>query len=241
MTSASTREFMALMAIWQYHGRPHTPTDQAHIVRPSQGRLAAPRGHRRPGRARSRAEPGSHRIQHGAPARWDRLRYPRRRALRPGTRHPPGPQAGAPTGTEGTHRAEPQNEDEPLRRTAMSWVISGSGSITKSEAPQVGLDIPRAAGVKRRPRSVCSSPPVPGLLQAVSPKLGSGSALVDLLNSPDALDLPMRLLPRIDIIHSIGLASWERPRLGEPRPPPDLHPGPVLDTEVHHCDSCDLC
>ena len=31
MTSASTREFMALMAIWQYHGRPHTPTDQAHI------------------------------------------------------------------------------------------------------------------------------------------------------------------------------------------------------------------
>ena len=31
MTSGSTREFMALMAIWQYHGRPHTPTDQAHI------------------------------------------------------------------------------------------------------------------------------------------------------------------------------------------------------------------
>lgn len=31
MTSGSTREFMALMAIWQYHGRPHCPTDQAHI------------------------------------------------------------------------------------------------------------------------------------------------------------------------------------------------------------------
>ncbi len=31
MTAHSTREFMALMAIWQYHGRPHTPTDQAHI------------------------------------------------------------------------------------------------------------------------------------------------------------------------------------------------------------------
>jgi len=107
MTSASTREFMALMAIWQYHGRPHTPTDQAHIVRPSQGRLAAPRGHRRPGRARSRAEPGSHRIQQSAPARWDRLRYPRRRALRSGTRHPAGPQAGASGGTEGTHQAEP--------------------------------------------------------------------------------------------------------------------------------------
>jgi putative transposase len=31
MTAQSTREFMALVAIWQYHGRPHTPTDQAHI------------------------------------------------------------------------------------------------------------------------------------------------------------------------------------------------------------------
>lgn len=31
MTAHSTREFMALMKIWQYHGRPHTPTDQAHI------------------------------------------------------------------------------------------------------------------------------------------------------------------------------------------------------------------
>jgi putative transposase len=31
MTSADTREFMALMAIAQHHGRPGTPTDQAHI------------------------------------------------------------------------------------------------------------------------------------------------------------------------------------------------------------------
>jgi transposase InsO family protein len=31
MTSADTREFMALMAIAQHHGRPSTPTDQAHI------------------------------------------------------------------------------------------------------------------------------------------------------------------------------------------------------------------
>ena len=31
MTSEDTREFMALMAIWQHHGRPHTPTDQAEI------------------------------------------------------------------------------------------------------------------------------------------------------------------------------------------------------------------
>ena len=31
MTSGDTREFMALMAIAQRHGRPGTPTDQAHV------------------------------------------------------------------------------------------------------------------------------------------------------------------------------------------------------------------
>jgi transposase InsO family protein len=31
MTSTDTREFMALMAITQHHGRPSTPTDQAHV------------------------------------------------------------------------------------------------------------------------------------------------------------------------------------------------------------------
>jgi len=31
MTSEATREFMALMAVVQHHGRPHTPTDQAWI------------------------------------------------------------------------------------------------------------------------------------------------------------------------------------------------------------------
>ena len=31
MTSADTKEFMALLAIAQHHGRPGTPTDQAHI------------------------------------------------------------------------------------------------------------------------------------------------------------------------------------------------------------------
>lgn len=31
MTSEDTRQFMALVAIWQHHGRPGTPTDQAHI------------------------------------------------------------------------------------------------------------------------------------------------------------------------------------------------------------------
>ncbi len=31
MTAADTRQFMALMAILQHHGRPGTPTDQAHV------------------------------------------------------------------------------------------------------------------------------------------------------------------------------------------------------------------
>lgn len=31
MTSGDTKEFMALVAIWQHYGRPHTPTDQAEI------------------------------------------------------------------------------------------------------------------------------------------------------------------------------------------------------------------
>ena len=31
MTATDTRKFMALMAITQHHGRPGTPTDQAHI------------------------------------------------------------------------------------------------------------------------------------------------------------------------------------------------------------------
>jgi len=31
MTALDTRQFMALMAIAQHHGRPGTPTDQAHV------------------------------------------------------------------------------------------------------------------------------------------------------------------------------------------------------------------
>src|SRR5437879_1401590 len=43
MTSSPTRELMALMAIWQHHGRPHTPTDRAHIAaRPAGTHRAQP-------------------------------------------------------------------------------------------------------------------------------------------------------------------------------------------------------
>jgi putative transposase len=52
MTAIDTRQFMALMAIAQHHGRPGTPTDQAHVesfFQPSEGRLAAPDRDPRPG------------------------------------------------------------------------------------------------------------------------------------------------------------------------------------------------
>ena len=51
MTADATREFLALMAIAQHLGRPHTPTDQAWIeilLRPRQRRVAAPGDHHRP-------------------------------------------------------------------------------------------------------------------------------------------------------------------------------------------------
>jgi putative transposase len=65
MTAIDTRQFMALMAIAQHHGRPGTPTDQAHVesfFQPSEGRLAAPDRDPRPGRARRRAGPHPTRV-----------------------------------------------------------------------------------------------------------------------------------------------------------------------------------
>ena len=62
MKAHDTRAFMALMAIAQHHGRPHTPTDQAcdrELLRPHQGRVAAPGGHRRSRRPGGRARPGA--------------------------------------------------------------------------------------------------------------------------------------------------------------------------------------
>ena len=83
MTSGSTREFMALCAIHQHFGRPGTPTDQAWTwvaVRPRQGRMAPPGQGPRPGDLARRARGGPRAVQHGAAARRDRLRDPRRRA-----------------------------------------------------------------------------------------------------------------------------------------------------------------
>jgi transposase InsO family protein len=81
MTAIDTRQFMALMAIAQHHGRPGTPTDQAHVepfFSHLKGRLAALGRDPRPGRARHRAGADPRRVQHGSPPRLDRLRHPRR-------------------------------------------------------------------------------------------------------------------------------------------------------------------
>ena len=80
MTALDTRQFMALMTIAQHHGRPGTPTDQAHVESffSHLGRLATPHRDTRPGRARHRARPHPPRVQHRPVARRNRLRHPRR-------------------------------------------------------------------------------------------------------------------------------------------------------------------
>ena len=109
---------MALMAIAQHHGRPGTPTDQAHVesvLQPSEGRLAAPDRHHRSGRARHRARPDPHRVQHGSPPRLDRVRHPRRRASRPRAAASAAP---APPGMQARPRRADQAESSQQEMTA---------------------------------------------------------------------------------------------------------------------------
>lgn len=113
MTSSSTRSFTAACAIMQHFGRPGTPNDQAWIESlfgHVKGRTPTPGEDRRRGGARTRAGPGPDRVQHGAAARRDRLRHPRRRAAagRASARHvgpgsPPRTPPGSPT-VEGTRK-----------------------------------------------------------------------------------------------------------------------------------------
>jgi hypothetical protein len=91
MTAIDTRKFMALMAITQHHGRPGTPTDQAHIesffshLKGDWPHLVAIRD---PAAldaelARVRREYNTVRLH-----ALDRVRHPRRRASRPRPQHP---------------------------------------------------------------------------------------------------------------------------------------------------------
>lgn len=114
MTATDTRQFMALMAITQHHGRPGTPTDQAHIesfFSHLKGDWPHLTGTRRPGRPRWRARPDPRRLQHQAAARRDRLRHPRRRASRPWPRHPPRPRCRHATSPRGADQAESSQQD----------------------------------------------------------------------------------------------------------------------------------
>ena len=67
MTAIDTRQFIALMAIAQHHGRPGTPDRPGArriVLQPPEGRLATPGRDPRPDRARHRARPHPHPVQH---------------------------------------------------------------------------------------------------------------------------------------------------------------------------------
>ena len=80
MTAIDTRQFMALMAIAQHHGRPGTPTDQAHIesffshLKGGWPHLSEIRD---PAALDTELRPDPHRVQHRSSARRDRLRHTR--------------------------------------------------------------------------------------------------------------------------------------------------------------------
>ncbi len=83
MKAIDTRQFMALdgdRPAPRPARHPDRPGARRIVLQPSEGRLAAPDEHHRPGRARRRARPHPTRVQHRQVARLDRLRHPRRRA-----------------------------------------------------------------------------------------------------------------------------------------------------------------
>ena len=124
MTARDTRAFMALMAIAQHHGRPHTRRTRrgSDLLRPHQGRVAASGDHHRPSLARRRISKGGlNTIRFVCTS--DRLRHPDdehegrgqaiRQARRDGRPRPPA--------TPGL----PSQQQKPTRREdAMNWVIS---------------------------------------------------------------------------------------------------------------------
>ena len=79
MTAIDTRQFMALMTIAQHHGRPGTPTDQAHVesfFSHLKGDWPHLTGITDPAALDSELARIRDRVQHGQAARRDRLRHP---------------------------------------------------------------------------------------------------------------------------------------------------------------------
>ena len=144
MKAIDTRQFMALMAIAQHHGRPGTPTDQAHVesfFSHLKGDWPHLTEHHRPRRARHRARAHPRSVQHGPVARRDRLRHPRRRASRPRPSDPPRPHRRAQARARTADQAE--SKEEPMTPTRSS---AGSAPRTLRK-PQAKL----RAAVKSSP------------------------------------------------------------------------------------------
>ncbi len=89
MTAHATRAFMALMAIAQHHGRPHTPTDQAWIES-FFGHLKSEWPHLEtitdPSTLQYRIRKSANGIQYGSTPRGDRVRDPEDRRVHTGSR-----------------------------------------------------------------------------------------------------------------------------------------------------------
>ena len=134
MTSADTRQFMALMTIAQHHGRPGTPTDQAHVesffshLKGDWPHLADIRD---PAAldtelARVRTDYNTMRLH------ADMLSHPRRRTPWARTRHPTRPCHRTATSTTGTTRTQPRT---PPPEPPTTWVVFRRRLYQESDTP----------------------------------------------------------------------------------------------------------
>ena len=138
MTARDTRAFMALMAIAQHHGCPHTPQDQAGS-RPSSATSRGEWPHLETitDPALLDAELARVRTEYtGSFARGDRLRHPRRRTRRPRPSHQAGPPRRSRPRPPATPGLPSQQQNQTRREDAMNWVISHAISAVKSDTPQ---------------------------------------------------------------------------------------------------------
>jgi hypothetical protein len=127
MTATDTRQFMALMAIAQHHGRPGTPTDQAHIesffshLKGDWPHLTS----YRPRRPRCRARPHPGRVQHHA--------RPRSSARASAGRSVPARGSPARTDASGTGHGRSPEPHPPTRPTTTLTVgLKKSAALSKA-------------------------------------------------------------------------------------------------------------
>ncbi len=151
MTAIDTRQFMALMAIAQHHGRPGTPTDQAHIesfFSHLKGDWPHLSSINRPGRPRCRTAPHPHRVQHGPTPRLDRVRHPRRRASRPRPAGPPRPRCRDAPSTCGADQAE---SSEQVMTDILTLLDSAVPGLLRRDGACLREALARRHGRRRNP------------------------------------------------------------------------------------------